>query len=85
VLEGGVTIGEGTLVERSVIMQGAEIGAHCTLRGCIVAGGVRIGDHTHVEGLAVIGEGATIGSHNIVANGARIFPGVTLPDSALQF
>lgn len=85
VLEGGVTIGEGTLVERAVIMQGAEVGAHCTLRGCIVAGGVRIGDRTHVEGLAVIGEGATIGSHNIVANGARVFPGVTLPDGALQF
>jgi mannose-1-phosphate guanylyltransferase len=85
VLEGGVTIGAGTLVERAVIMQGAEIGAHCTLRGCIVAGGVRIGDHTHVEGLAVIGEGATIGANNIIANGARIFPGVNLPDGALQF
>jgi mannose-1-phosphate guanylyltransferase len=85
VLEGGVTIGEGTLVERSVIMQGAEIGAHCTLRGCIVAGGVRIGDHTHVEGLSVIGEGATIGAHNVIAHGARLFPGVTLPDHALQF
>jgi mannose-1-phosphate guanylyltransferase len=85
VLEGGVTIGEGTLVERSVIMQGAEIGAHCTLRGCIVAGGVRIGDHTHVEGLSVIGEGATIGAHNVIAHGARLFPGVTLPDQALQF
>ncbi len=80
VLERGVTIGEGTLVERAVIMQGAEIGAHCTLRGCIVAGGVRIGDHTHVDGLSVIGEGATIGAHNIIANGARMFPGVTLPD-----
>jgi mannose-1-phosphate guanylyltransferase len=85
VLEGGVTIGEGTLVERSVIMQGAEIGAHCTLRGCIIAGGVRIGDHTHVEGMSVIGEGATIGADNVIANGARIFPGVTLPDSALLF
>jgi mannose-1-phosphate guanylyltransferase len=85
VLEGGVTIGEGTLVERCVVMQGAEIGANCTLRGCIIAGGVRIGDHTHVEGLSVIGEGATIGSGNTIANGARIFPGVTLPDGALQF
>jgi mannose-1-phosphate guanylyltransferase len=66
-------------------MQGSEIGAHCTLRGCIVAGGVRIGDHTLVEGMSVIGEGATIGAHNMVANGARIFPGVTLPDNALQF
>jgi mannose-1-phosphate guanylyltransferase len=66
-------------------MQGAEIGAHCTLRGCIIAGGVRIGDHTHVEGMSVIGEGATIGANNVIANGARIFPGVTLPDSALLF
>ena len=73
-------------VERSVVMQGTEIGAHCTLRGCIVAGGVRIGDHTHVEGMAVIGEGATIGAHNVIANGARVFPGVELPDgNALQF
>jgi mannose-1-phosphate guanylyltransferase len=85
VLEGGVTIGENTLVERSVVLQGAEIGSNCTLRGCIVAGGVRIGDHTLVEGMAVIGEGATIGSNNIIANGARVFPGVTLPDNALQF
>jgi mannose-1-phosphate guanylyltransferase len=85
VLESGVTIGESTLVERAVVMQGAEIGAHCILRGCIIAGGVRIGDHTHVDGLSVIGEGATIGAHNQIANGARIFPGVTLPDNALQF
>src|SRR3954470_7522534 len=84
-LERGVTIGENTLVERAVIMQGAEIGANCTLRGCIVAGGVRIGDHTHIDGLSVIGEGATIGAQNIIAHGARVFPGVTLPDQALQF
>ena len=38
-------------------MQGAEIGAHCTLRGCIVAGGVRIGDHCVIDGMSVIGEG----------------------------
>ena len=32
-------VGEGTTIESSVVMQGAEIGAHCTLRGCIVAAG----------------------------------------------
>jgi mannose-1-phosphate guanylyltransferase len=85
VLEGGVVVGENTQVERAVVMQGAEIGANCMLRGCIVAGGVRIGDHTHVEGMSVIGEGATIGAHNVIANGARLFPGVTLPDGALLF
>jgi mannose-1-phosphate guanylyltransferase len=35
--------------------------------------------------MSVIGEGATIGANNVIANGARIFPGVTPPDNALQF
>jgi mannose-1-phosphate guanylyltransferase len=85
VLESGVSIGAHTMVERAVILQGAEIGANCVLRGCIVSGGVRIGDNTHIEGLAVIGEGVTIGSDNVITNGARIFPGVELPDGAIKF
>lgn len=85
VLEHGVTVGEHTTVERAVVMRGAEIGANCTLRGCIVAGGVRIGDNTHVEGLSVLGEGVTLGADNVVTNGARIFPGVELPDGAIRF
>ena len=36
VLERGVTVGEGTTIEGAVVMQGAEIGADCTLRDCIV-------------------------------------------------
>src|SRR5918999_612413 len=85
VLEHGVTVGEHTTIERAVVMQGAEIGSGCTLSGCIVAGGVRIGDQCHVDGLSVLGEGVTIGDGNVVSNGARIFPGVTLPDGALLF
>jgi mannose-1-phosphate guanylyltransferase len=85
VLERGVTVGENTTIERAVVMQGAEIGAGCTLSGCIVAGGVRIGDECHVDGLSVLGEGVTIGNGNVVSNGARVFPGVTLPDGALLF
>ena len=85
VLEHGVSVGEHTTIEGSVVMRGAEIGAHCTLRGCIVAGGVRIGDHCLVEGMSVLGEGVTIGEGNVVSNGARVFPGVSLPDHALLF
>jgi mannose-1-phosphate guanylyltransferase len=85
VLEAGVTIGENTTVERAVVMRGAEIGANCTLSNCILGGGVRIGDHTHIEGLSVLGEGVTIGAQNVIANGARIFPGVELPDGAILF
>ena len=85
VLETGVTIGADTTVERSVVLRGSSIGANCRLSGCIVAAGVEIGDDTHVEGLAVLGEGVTIGAGNVVTNGARIFPGVTIPDGGLLF
>src|SRR3954451_4069050 len=85
VLEHGVTVGEGTTIERSVVMAGASIGAHCTLHGCIVAAGVRIGDHCTVDGLSVLGEGVTLGAGNTVSNGARLFPGVSLPEGALKF
>jgi mannose-1-phosphate guanylyltransferase len=85
VLEHGVTIGAHTTVERAVVMRGAEVGARCTLRGCIVGGGVRIGDGCTVEGLAVLGEGVTLGAGNVLAHGARLFPGVALPDHSLLF
>ncbi len=85
VLEHGVSVGEHTTIESAVVMRGAEIGANCHLSGCIVAGGVRVGDNTHIEGLAVLGEGVTIGADNVIANGARIFPGVELPDGAIRF
>ena len=47
--------------------------------------GVQIGDGTHVEGLAVLGEGVTIGAGNVVSDGARVFPGVRIPDGGLLF
>jgi mannose-1-phosphate guanylyltransferase len=85
VLERNVSVGAGTTIERSVVLQGAEIGENCTLHGCIVGGGVRIGDGCVVEGLSVIGEGVTVGAGNVIANGARLFPGLELPDNSLAF
>jgi mannose-1-phosphate guanylyltransferase len=85
VLEQGVSVGANTTIERAVVLRGSEIGENCTLRGCIVCGGVRIGDNTRVEGMSVLGEGVTIGADNVIANGARISPGVELPDGAILF
>jgi mannose-1-phosphate guanylyltransferase len=85
VLERDVTVGAHTLVERAVVLEGASIGAHCTLSGCIVGAGARIGDECHVDGLSVLGQGVVLGDGNIVSNGARIFPGVALPDRAIRF
>jgi mannose-1-phosphate guanylyltransferase len=85
VLAEDVSIGAGTTVERSVILNGAQIGENCRLRDCIVAAGCRIGARTTVTGGAVLGEGVTIGADNVIAHGARIFPGVALPDGAIKF
>ena len=85
VLGEDVSIGAGTSVERSVILNGTEIGAGCTLRDCIVGAGCRIGTGTTITGGAVLGEGVTVGADNVLAHGARIFPGVALPDGAIKF
>jgi mannose-1-phosphate guanylyltransferase len=80
-----VTVGAHTTIERAVVLAGATIGDGCTLSGCIVGAGVTIGDECHVDGLSVLGEGVSLGAGNIVSNGARIFPGVSLPDGAIRF
>jgi mannose-1-phosphate guanylyltransferase len=85
VLGHDVKIGAGSTVERAVILNGTEIGENCTLRDCIVAAGCRIGAGTHILDGAVLGEGVTIGAENTIAGGARVFPGVALPDGAIKF
>jgi len=85
VLGKDVRIGHGCTVERSVILSGAEIGPSCILRDCIVAAGCRVGEGSRIEGGAVLGEGVTIGADNTIARGARIFPGVSIPDGAIKF
>jgi mannose-1-phosphate guanylyltransferase len=85
VLGEDVSIGAGATVERAVILNGAEIGDGCTLRDCIVAAGCRVGAGTVITGGAVLGEGVTVGADNVIAHGARIFPGVVLPDGAIKF
>jgi mannose-1-phosphate guanylyltransferase len=85
VVGGGATIGEGAVVERAVVLQGAEIGRDCVVRDAIVAAGARIGDRAQVTGGAVLGEGVTIGADCVVTRGARVFPGVEIPDGGLKF
>ncbi len=85
VLGENVRVGPGATVERSVILGGTEIGAGCVLRDCIVAAGCRVGQNSRIEGGAVLGEGVTVGADNTIARGARIFPGVNIPDAAIKF
>jgi mannose-1-phosphate guanylyltransferase len=85
VLGDGVTIGAGSRVERSVVLQGTVVGAGCAIEDSIVAAGVRIGDGSVVSGGAVLGEGVTVGRDNLLSNGIRVFPGTEIADGAIRF
>jgi mannose-1-phosphate guanylyltransferase len=85
VLGEGVTVAEGASIERSVVLNGAEVGRNCVLRDCIVAAGVRIGEGSTVSGGAVLGEGVTVGAGNVLTRGVRVFPQTDLPDGAITF
>jgi mannose-1-phosphate guanylyltransferase len=80
-----VTIGEGAHVEGSVLLDGASVGARSTIRGAILGRGAAVGEHCHLDSHVVLGEGVKVGSDNVLAAGARIFPGVHLPDGAIKF
>jgi mannose-1-phosphate guanylyltransferase len=85
VLGEGVRVGEGTTIERAVVLNGTEIGAHCVLRDCIVAAGVHIGEASTISGGAVLGEGVTVGARNVLTRGVRVFPQTDLPEGAITF
>jgi mannose-1-phosphate guanylyltransferase len=85
VLGSGVRVGEGARVEASVLLDDVRVGASTTINSSIIGRSVTIGDRCHIEGGVVLGEGVKLGSGNMLAAGARIFPGVELPDRAIRF
>jgi mannose-1-phosphate guanylyltransferase len=85
VLAEGVSVGAGSVVERSVVLRGAKIGEDCVLRDCIVCPGAVIGDRSQIVDGAMIGENVQIGADNVVSRGARVFPGMEVPDGGLAF
>jgi mannose-1-phosphate guanylyltransferase len=85
VLADGVSIGAGSTVERSVVLSGARVGEGCVLRDCIICPGAVIGDRTQITDGAMVGENVTIGTDNVVTCGARLFPGMEVPDGGLAF
>jgi mannose-1-phosphate guanylyltransferase len=85
VLGAGVTVGEGSHVESSVVLEGASIGARTMISSSIIGAGVSIGDHCHIDGGVVLGEGVALGEGNMLTAGARVFPDVALPAGAIRF
>ena len=89
-LTGGVTVGTravvgpGAHLNKSVIFDDAVIGAGARVDGSVVGRGARVGAGAVVVN-AVIGDGAVVGAGCELLHGARLWPGIVLPDNGIRF
>ena len=69
------SVGSDSSVERAVLHDRVLVGADCTLRECILAEGVQVGDGAEIRPRAVVGKGAQIAAGAVVEEDARVQPG----------
>lgn len=85
VLGRGVQVGAGATIEDSVLLDGVRVGARTHISGAIISQDVVIGERCTIDGHVMLGEGVRLGDDNVLTAGARVFPGVELPDGAIRF
>jgi mannose-1-phosphate guanylyltransferase len=76
------SVGDHTVVERSVLHDRVTVAAGCTLREAVLAERVRVGEGARIDPGAVIGGGAEIGAGAQIGADVRIDPGVRVEDGA---
>ncbi|HLL41433.1 MAG TPA: NDP-sugar synthase [Rubrobacteraceae bacterium] len=81
----GCKIGEGALVEGSILLDGAEVEQGAVVRGSILGPRARVGQDAIIRGLSVLGAGCVVGERNVLDQGVRINPGVVLPPRSMSF
>jgi mannose-1-phosphate guanylyltransferase len=80
----GAEIGAGARLDGAVIFDGVRIGAGAVIERSIIGFGARIGPRALVRD-GVIGDGADIGARCELLRGARVWPGVTIPDGGIRY
>ena len=80
----GAEIGPGARLDGAVIFDGARIEAGCVVERSIIGFGARIGPRALIRD-GVIGDGADIGARCELLRGARVWPGVFIPDGGIRY
>lgn len=78
-------VGEGAVVEGSILLDGAEVEAGAVVRGSILGPRARVGNDSIVRGLSVLGAGCVVGEGNTLDQGIRVNPGVVVSPRSLRF
>ncbi|MGV9797979.1 sugar phosphate nucleotidyltransferase [Mycobacterium sp. NPDC003449] len=80
----GAEIGAGARLDGAVIFDGVRVGAGAVIERSIIGFGARIGPRALIRD-GVIGDGADVGARCELLRGARIWPGVAIPDGGIRF
>lgn len=80
----GAEIGPGVRLDGAVVFDGARIEAGSVVERSIIGFGVRIGPRALIRD-GVIADGADIGARCELLRGARVWPGVTIPDCGIRY
>ena len=80
----GAEIGPGSRLDGAVIFDGAKVEAGSVIERSIIGAGARIGPRALIRD-GVIGDGADIGARCELLRGARVWPGVVLPDCGIRY
>jgi mannose-1-phosphate guanylyltransferase len=80
----GAEIGPGVRLDGAVIFDGARVEAGAVVERSIVGVGARIGSGALIRD-GVIGDSADIGARCELLRGARVWPGVLIPDCGIRY
>jgi mannose-1-phosphate guanylyltransferase len=84
VVGSGAQIGPGVRLDGAVIFDGATVEAGAVVERSIIGFGARIGPRSLIRD-GVIGDGADIGARCELLRGARVWPGVLIPDCGIRY
>ena len=86
----GTTVGRGArvlgdaVVERSVLLDGCVIESGAVVADSVIGARARVGEGAVVAG-SLVGDDAVVSAGNELRRGARVWPGVVLPPTAVRF
>ncbi|BBX17951.1 GDP-mannose pyrophosphorylase [Mycolicibacterium duvalii] len=80
----GAEISGGARLDGAVIFDGVTVAAGAVIERSIIGFGARIGPRALIRD-GVIGDGAEIGARCELLRGARVWPGVVIPDGGIRF
>jgi mannose-1-phosphate guanylyltransferase len=80
----GAEIGPGVRLDGAVVFDGVRIEAGSVIERSIIGFGARIGPRALIRD-GVIGDGADIGARCELLRGARVWPGVFIPDGGIRY